>query len=92
MPALLAYQMNGAELTPAHGAPLRVVIPGVIGARSVKWVKRILIKKEESQCFYQTKDCEFDELCATLSSLTSIAINQTRFYRPMRTLNRRPST
>lgn len=58
MPALLAYEMNGAELTPAHGAPLRVVIPGVIGARSVKWVRRVLIKKEESQCFYQTKDCE----------------------------------
>ncbi|HEX6864478.1 MAG TPA: molybdopterin-dependent oxidoreductase, partial [Thermoanaerobaculia bacterium] len=35
---LLAYEMNGADLPPVHGAPLRVVVPGYIGARSVKWL------------------------------------------------------
>lgn len=35
---LLAYEMNGAALTPDHGFPLRVVVPGVVGARSVKWL------------------------------------------------------
>lgn len=37
-----------------HGYPLRVVVPGVIGARSVKWLDSINIIAEECQvrkCF-----------------------------------------
>lgn len=41
--ALLAYEMNRRPLTPAHGAPLRAVVPGFIGARSVKWLGTIEI-------------------------------------------------
>lgn len=32
-----------------HGYPLRVVVPGVIGARSVKWLDSINIIAEECQ-------------------------------------------
>lgn len=32
-----------------HGYPLRVVVPGVIGARSVKWLDSINIIEEECQ-------------------------------------------
>lgn len=32
-----------------HGYPLRVVVPGVIGARSVKWLDSIKIIAEECQ-------------------------------------------
>ena len=53
---LLAYEMNGEELPPDHGYPLRVVIPGVVGARSVKWLKSIKASKSESASFFQKKD------------------------------------
>nr|CAD1820225.1 unnamed protein product [Ananas comosus var. bracteatus] len=53
---LLAYEMNGEVLNRDHGYPLRVIVPGVIGARSVKWLDRIDIIEEESQGFFMQKD------------------------------------
>ncbi len=50
---LLAYEMNGAPLPPTHGYPLRVVVPGYIGARSVKWVGRITVQATPSTNYYQ---------------------------------------
>ncbi|CAN1822989.1 Sulfite oxidase [Linum perenne] len=47
---LLAYEMNGETLNRDHGYPLRVVVPGVIGARSVKWLDSINILAGECQC------------------------------------------
>jgi len=38
---LLAYEMNGQPLTPEHGAPLRLVVPGEEGAQGVKWLSEI---------------------------------------------------
>ncbi|KIM31985.1 hypothetical protein M408DRAFT_64449 [Serendipita vermifera MAFF 305830] len=43
------WAMNGLPLEPDHGFPLRVVIPGQIGGRSVKWLARIEISDQESQ-------------------------------------------
>ncbi|XP_077227128.1 sulfite oxidase-like isoform X2 [Tasmannia lanceolata] len=39
-----------------HGYPLRVVVPGVIGARSVKWLDSISVNAEECQGFFMQKD------------------------------------
>lgn len=38
---LLAWSMNGELLNSAHGAPLRLIVPGWYGMASVKWVTRI---------------------------------------------------
>lgn len=38
---LLAYEMNGEPLTPDHGFPLRALVPGWVGASSIKWLGRI---------------------------------------------------
>jgi len=53
---LLAYEMNGEVLKRDHGYPLRVIVPGVIAARSVKWLASIKIIEEESQGFFMAKD------------------------------------
>ncbi|XP_015264182.1 PREDICTED: sulfite oxidase, mitochondrial [Gekko japonicus] len=53
---LLAYEMNGEELPRDHGFPLRVVVPGIVGARNVKWLARISVGPEESQSHWQQKD------------------------------------
>ncbi|KAF8377994.1 hypothetical protein HHK36_029327 [Tetracentron sinense] len=53
---LLAYEMNGEPLNRDHGYPLRSIVPGVIGARSVKWLDSINIIAEECQGFFMQKD------------------------------------
>jgi sulfite oxidase len=50
---ILAWAMNGQPLPAAHGAPLRVVVPGYIGARSVKWVEQITVQENPSANYFQ---------------------------------------
>jgi sulfite oxidase len=50
---LLAWSMNDEPLRAAHGAPVRVVVPGWIGARSVKWLERITVRDAPSDGFFQ---------------------------------------
>ena len=44
--------MNGRALPRDHGFPLRTVVPGYIGARSVKWVGRIVVSDRPSDNHY----------------------------------------
>ena len=50
---LLAWGMNGEPLPPVHGGPLRLVVPGYIGARSVKWLERIELRSEPWPGYFQ---------------------------------------
>ncbi|PVH97144.1 hypothetical protein DM02DRAFT_92419 [Periconia macrospinosa] len=53
---MLAHQMNGEMLRPDHGRPLRAVIPGQIGGRSVKWLKKLIVTAEPSDNWYHIYD------------------------------------
>jgi sulfite oxidase len=50
---LLAYEMNGEPLAPEHGFPLRVVVGGYVGARSVKWLSEVRLQAGPSSNYYQ---------------------------------------
>lgn len=52
---ILAYEMNGEELPRDHGYPVRMLIPGHVGARQVKWLHKINLSNEESKKSYQCK-------------------------------------
>ena len=50
--ALVVWGMNGEMLRPENGYPLRLVVPGVQGVSSVKWLRRI----EVGDMPYASKD------------------------------------
>jgi DMSO/TMAO reductase YedYZ molybdopterin-dependent catalytic subunit len=51
---VLAYRMNGQELPPEHGFPVRAVIPGWYGMASVKWLTRITAIERPYDGYLQT--------------------------------------
>jgi DMSO/TMAO reductase YedYZ molybdopterin-dependent catalytic subunit len=53
---LIAYQMNGRELTPDHGFPVRAIVPGHYGMASVKWLTRIAAVRQPFHGYWQTTD------------------------------------
>ncbi len=52
---LLAYSLNGEPLSPDHGFPLRAIVPGYIGARSIKWLGSISVQADPSANYYQQR-------------------------------------
>ncbi len=44
---LVAYGMNGEDLTTMNGYPVRLVVPGWVGSCSQKWLTRIWIRDRE---------------------------------------------
>ncbi|MCO5597237.1 hypothetical protein L7F22_051313 [Adiantum nelumboides] len=53
---LVAYLQNGRQLEPDHGFPVRMIVPGLIGGRMVKWLTRIYVSDGESNSHYHIKD------------------------------------
>lgn len=52
---MLATHMNGRPLPADHGFPVRSIVPGYIGARSVKWLGRIVVSDRPSPNHYVSK-------------------------------------
>lgn len=53
---LLVTEMNGQPLPRVHGGPVRVVVPGYVGARSVKWLTAIMVQRAPSRNYFQALD------------------------------------
>src|SRR6266566_377818 len=53
---LIAYQMNGRDLSQDHGYPVRAIVPGHYGMASVKWLTRIEAVREPFLGYWQTSD------------------------------------
>jgi DMSO/TMAO reductase YedYZ molybdopterin-dependent catalytic subunit len=69
---LLAYRMNGKELPPAHGYPLRAVVAGWYGMASVKWLRRIVVTERPFRGYFQALDYTCFERRHGLPSLVPV--------------------
>ena len=74
---LLAYKMNGDDLPPEHGFPVRAIVPGWYAMASVKWLQRIIVTDRPFTGYYQTIDYAYwdnrDEM-AELKPLTEMQV------------------
>ena len=53
---VLTTKMNGEDLPLDHGYPLRAIVPGVVGARNVKWLSEVIASEEEANSLWQKRD------------------------------------
>jgi sulfite oxidase len=53
---IIALEMNGLPLAREHGYPARTIVPGFIGARSVKWLGRIVVSDHPSENNFVARD------------------------------------
>ena len=51
---ILAYEMNGQDIPREHGYPLRLIVPGYVGVRNIKWVNSITINNNEVDSPWQS--------------------------------------
>ena len=50
---LLAYKLNGENLSPDHGFPLRLIIPRMYAYKGVKWVERIVLTEKQEIGYWE---------------------------------------
>jgi DMSO/TMAO reductase YedYZ molybdopterin-dependent catalytic subunit len=71
--SILAYEMNGTDLPPRHGYPLRAVVPGLYGMMSTKWVRQVELADSVYLGYWQTRGWSND---ATVQTASFIRIPQ----------------
>jgi DMSO/TMAO reductase YedYZ molybdopterin-dependent catalytic subunit len=50
---MLAYRVNGKDLLPDHGFPLRLIIPRMYAYKGTKWVERIVFTEAQEIGFWE---------------------------------------
>ena len=68
---LVAYEMNGEPLNSKHGAPARLLVPGLYGLKSVKWLTKIVAEDSDYQGYWQVRDWTDD---ATIHPMSRIDV------------------
>lgn len=70
---LLAYRMNGKDLLPEHGFPVRAIVPGWYAMASIKWLQRIIATAQPFNGYYQTLDYAYWKRRGDIAELRPVA-------------------
>jgi hypothetical protein len=52
---VIAYGLDGGNIPPRHGGPLRLVVPHKYGYKSAKWVRRITFVDDNELGYWETR-------------------------------------
>ena len=69
---LIAYKMNGDDLPPPNGFPVRAIVPGWYAVASIKWLQRIIVTDQPFTGFYQTLDYAYWHRRNQIADLTPV--------------------
>lgn len=69
---LLAYAMNREPLRPSHGAPVRLLIPGIYGMKNVKWLTRIELVADDYKGYWEQRGWSDEAIIQTTSQINSL--------------------
>ncbi|KAF9306751.1 hypothetical protein BGZ74_003609 [Mortierella antarctica] len=81
---LIAYEMNGDRLTPDHGFPVRLIVPGVIGGRMIKYLSKITVTESRSASWYHYHD---NRVLPSIVTDADMAKREQWWTRPEYTIN-----
>ncbi|KAF9904646.1 hypothetical protein EC991_002520 [Linnemannia zychae] len=81
---MIAYEMNGARLTSDHGFPVRLIVPGVIGGRMIKYLSKITVSDARSDSWYHYHD---NRVLPSIVSDADMAKREKWWSRPEYTIN-----
>jgi DMSO/TMAO reductase YedYZ molybdopterin-dependent catalytic subunit len=70
---LLAYRMNGNDVPPEHGFPVRAIVPGWYAMASIKWLQRIIVTDQPFAGYYQTLDYAYWKRRGDIAELSPVA-------------------
>lgn len=70
--AMLAWEMNGEPLPHLHGAPVRVIVPGIYGMKNVKWVGGLQFVSVDHLGFWQQGGWSDSALVRPLAQIRNI--------------------
>ncbi|HEX5417451.1 MAG TPA: molybdopterin-dependent oxidoreductase [Chloroflexota bacterium] len=66
---LLVYSMDGEPLLPEHGAPARLLIPGIYGMKNVKWLTKIEFVTTDFLGYWQQRGWSDSAFYQTMSRI-----------------------
>ena len=52
---LIAYKMNGEDLSRNRGGPARLIVPGWFGTNSTKWISKLSVQDHRAPSIFTTK-------------------------------------
>jgi DMSO/TMAO reductase YedYZ molybdopterin-dependent catalytic subunit len=70
---LLAYKINGDDLPPEHGFPVRAIVPGWYAVASIKWLQKVIVTNKPFGGYYQTIDYSYWQRRGELTELVPIS-------------------
>jgi DMSO/TMAO reductase YedYZ molybdopterin-dependent catalytic subunit len=57
---MLAYRVNGKDLPPENGFPLRLIIPRMYAYKGVKWVEKIVFTEKQEVGYWEQRGYSVD--------------------------------
>jgi DMSO/TMAO reductase YedYZ molybdopterin-dependent catalytic subunit len=88
---MLAYALNGSPLSPDHGFPLRLIVPGWYGMTQIKWLNRIEVLDRRYEGSHMARNYHTIRGAGTLDAGTVLetSISKTRLKSVIARVTRR---